>query len=194
MFTFLQLFRVYIVIMETDQESGIIKKVIDGDIEVFGFIIRKYQNPLFNLILQMTNSTAASEELLQIVFIKTYEKLSDFKPEFRFFSWIYRIAINETINHLKAAKRFSSLDDRVMNQIDEIADDDENLVSAEKLQVMVSQLKEDYKILIHLKYYQALSYEEISQITGMDIKIVKSRLYMARGILREMILKSNKND
>jgi RNA polymerase sigma-70 factor (ECF subfamily) len=180
--------------METDQESGIIKKVIDGDIEAFGFIIRKYQNPLFNLILQMTNSTAASEELLQIVFIKTYEKLSDFKPEFRFFSWIYRIAISETINHLKAAKRFSSLDDRLINQTQEITDDNENLVSAENLQVLVSQLKEEYQILINLKYYQALSYEEISQITGTDIKTVKSRLYMARGILREMILKSSKND
>lgn len=194
MFTFLQLFRVDIVIMETDQESGIIKKVIDGDIEAFSFIIRKYQNPLFNLILQMTNSTAASEELLQIVFIKAYEKLSNFKPEFRFFSWIYRIAINETINHLKVVKRFSSLDDRIMNQIEETTDDNQNLVSAENLQVLVSQLKEEYQILINLKYYQALSYEEISQIIGTEIKVVKSRLYMARGILREMILKSNKND
>lgn len=194
MFTFLQLFRVDIVIMETDQESGIIKKVVDGDIEAFGFIIRKYQNPLFNLILQMTNSTALSEELLQVVFIKAYEKLSDYKPGLKFFSWIYRIAINETINHLKAAKRFSSLDDRLINQTQEITDDNEKLVSAEKLQVLVSQLKEDYKILIYLKYYQALSYEEISQITGTEIKVVKSRLYMARGILREMILKSSKND
>lgn len=194
MFTFLQLFRVDIVIMETDQESGIIKKVIDGDIEAFSFIIRKYQNPLFNLILQMTNSTAASEELLQIVFIKAYEKLSNFKPEFRFFSWIYRIAINETINHLKVVKRFSSLDDRIMNQIEETTDDNQNLVRAENLQVLVSQLKEEYQILINLKYYQALSYEEISQIIGTEIKVVKSRLYIARGILREMILKSNKND
>jgi len=194
MFNFLQLFGAYTVIMERDQELNIIKKVVDGDIEAFGFIIRKYQCPLYNLISKMTHSATATEELLQIVFIKAFEKLPAFKPEFRFFSWIYRIAINETINYLKSVKRFSTLTDQVLTQTADIVDEDENLISAENLQLIVSQLKDDYKTLIILKYYQSLTYEEICQITGLEIIAVRSKLYMAREILRKMIIKNSIND
>jgi RNA polymerase sigma-70 factor (ECF subfamily) len=175
--------------MEKDQDSVIVEQVMGGNIEAFGLIIEKYQNPLFNLITKMTNSANDAEDLLQIVFIKTYEKLSDFNPDFKFFSWIYRIAVNETINYLKSKKKMVQMaEDSIVDVI--VEDEPENSFPEGKIQLMLNQLKEEYKILITLKYFQSLSYEEISQITGIRIKVVKSRLYMARNILKEMILKN----
>jgi len=174
--------------MEKDKDSVIVEQVIGGNIEAFGHLVKKYQNPIFNLITKMTNSSDEAEDLLQTVFIRAYENLSGYNPDYKFFSWIYRIAVNETINYLKSKRKIVPLtEDLIVDVAGE--DETENSFTERKVQLMVNQLKEEYKVLITLKYFQALSYEDISQITGIGIGMVKSRLYMARNILKEMILK-----
>jgi len=87
---------------QTDAE--LIVRCLNGSREAFGVLVDRYQRIVFNLALRMVRSYDDAEEIAQTVFVKAFEKIASFNPEHRFFSWIYRMTINESINHLKRAR------------------------------------------------------------------------------------------
>ncbi len=165
-------------------DHDIIVKVLQGDVNAYGLLVKRYQVPVYNLLLRMLNSQDEAEELLQLVFIKAYEALPRFRFEFRFFSWLYRIAINQALAHLKQQKRFTSIVG--MEQLAENKDDTESekeiLVS-----LAIKQLSEKYRLPVILKYYQQLSYKDIAYLLGIPEKKIRSRLYDARIQLKKIL-------
>jgi len=90
--------------MEIDDKQ-IIQQCLNGNKDAFEMLVEKYFKVIFNIVYRMTGNTDDAEDITQTVFIKVYDKLENFNPKYKFFSWLYRIVINETLNFLKAAKK-----------------------------------------------------------------------------------------
>ncbi len=165
----------------------IIEEILRGNKEAYGRLIRIYQQPVFNLTWKMTGSAEDARELTQVVFIKAYTHLRKFDTNRKFFSWLYRIALNETQNYLKVGRRFEEIE---KHEFMAGATPQEEYECKER-QIMIQRalmtLKPHLRSLIILKYYDDLTYEEISELTGLPVKKIKSRLFSARQILKERL-------
>lgn len=173
--------------LEADEDRRIVVRVLSGEVNAYALLVEKYQKTVYNLLLRMIHNNYEARELTQAVFVKAYIALASYKTGYRFFSWIYRIAVNAALSHTKREERYGDLGS-VNARADEngLTDD----LSQELLQNAVKQLKEKYKVVIVLKYYEQLSYKEIAFTLDISEKKVRSRLYDARLMLKEMLEKS----
>ena len=146
-----------------------------------------YERPVYNVAYRIVGNPDDAADVTQAVFLKTFEQLDQYKPEFKFFSWIYRIAINEAINQIKRNANHVSLDDREIS--DTRSPDD--FVSAEdisrNIQESLMELREDYRTVVVLRHFSECSYRQISEILHIPEKTVKSRLYSARQLMKEKL-------
>jgi RNA polymerase sigma-70 factor (ECF subfamily) len=172
----------------TDVE--LVAACLEGDNRAYEELVRKYQKPIYNLALRMVRKPEDAEDITQTVFVKAYEKLEMYDSSHQFFSWVYRIAINESINFSKKQKRLEEYESgvsgsRKVTPADEFGADD----LTERIGQAILALKMDYRLVIVLKHYHDYSYQEMSDVLGIPEKTVKSRLFSARQQLKE-ILKS----
>jgi RNA polymerase sigma-70 factor (ECF subfamily) len=174
--------------MSEQDDEVLVKQCMEGDRGAFEVLVDKYQGPLFNLALRMTQEYADAEDITQSVFLKAYESLSSFKPGRKFFSWLYRIAVNETLNFLRGKRHQEPLsEDTPAEDTDgsrEIARDEANA----QIQEALMELSIEYRTVVVLKHLQELPYADISQILGIPVKTVKSRLFTARMQMREILV------
>lgn len=174
-------------INDEELDRTCVARCLDGDVEAFSTLIHRYQHPLFNAILHMVKNYEDALEISQQVFMKVYEHLGSYDPNRKFFSWIYRIAMNESINHLKARREWEPLSDNIP---DRIADPAEELESKERdrsVRAGVMALQANYRAVILLRHFLQLSYEEAATLLEVPVKTVKSRLFTARQLLREWL-------
>jgi RNA polymerase sigma-70 factor (ECF subfamily) len=167
-----------------DDDNRLVHATLNGNIEAFGMLVEKYQNKMFNLALQITRDADTSKDITQDAFIKAYQKLKSFDTSKKFFSWIYRITLNETLNHKKHSRFSESLSEYEKENVHPVSENIEREETSIKVQNAINKLDDKYKSLIILKHYQELSYEEIAIIVCIPIAKVKSRLYIARENLR----------
>ena len=123
--------------------------------------------------------------MTQNAFIRAYERLETFDPARRFFSWIYRIAVNESLNLLRVRRPHEQLQDTV--EADAMADPVERAQMGERVQQALKALTKEYREVIVLRYFGELSTEEIGETIGLPEKTVKSRLFSARQRLAEIL-------
>jgi RNA polymerase sigma-70 factor, ECF subfamily len=174
----------------TDAEDlELVHRCRAGDRSAFEHLVDKYQGAIFNLALRMVQSQEDAEDIAQTAFLKAFERLETFNARFRFFSWLYRIAVNESLSFLEARKRFSGLEEADQIANPEQVDPAEASDLSAKLEEALMQLSVDYRAVVVLKHFEGLSYEEISQILEIPEKKVKSRLFSARQILRDILVK-----
>lgn len=172
----------------TDSDEIIVRKIIAGDINQYRWLVEKYQNPVFRVILKIVGDDDEAQELTQDVFVKAFESLHQYKVDYKFFSWIYRMAINRALLFEKKKKEFTRLE-VVKNQISENTEPDLDEERSRQLSRLINKLSEHYRTVILLKYYSNLSYTEIAETLDVPEKTVKSRLFDARKILRDWIVK-----
>jgi RNA polymerase sigma-70 factor (ECF subfamily) len=166
----------------------IVEACLSGDTAAFGTLVDSYSSKLFNVALQITGSREDAMDVTQSAFAKAYEKLDSFDPSFRFFSWIYRIAINEAINLTKRQRREPTLE---VAAVSTATNPEEKLGQAEakrSVQRALAGLTAEYRSVVVLKHLQGLSYREISELLEIPEKTVKSRLFSARQRLRTLLL------
>ena len=174
-----------------EQEQIIIESIIAGQIDQYEILVGKYQNPVFRLILKIVGNYDDAKDLTQDVFVKTFESIKQYKPQYKFFSWIYRIAINEALLFVKRKKNFRQIES-VTDPAWHLPEQTPDYESRDKLlSFAINDLAESYKSVILLKYYSDLSYTEISETLSIPEKTVKSRLFDARKMLREKLIKSD---
>ncbi|MDA3944760.1 MAG: RNA polymerase sigma factor [Bacteroidetes bacterium] len=171
-----------------DEDHITVRLVLNESVNAYEILINKYQAPIYNLFLRMLHNREEAEELTQETFVKAYEALPGFRFEYRFFSWLYRIAVNLALNDLKKQKRFVG-SEYLKNIPDE--KDDKTAENKEHMKWAVDQLKDIYKAVIVLKYYQQLSYQELAFALNIPEKKVRSRLYDARLQLKTFLERSN---
>lgn len=172
-----------------DQEDNkLVRQTLDGNTAAFTTLVEKYQTPIYHLELKLSGDSDDAKDLTQDVFIKAYEKLNTFDFKYKFFSWLYRIGMNEGINFKNRAKRKTELDQRLPAEEGSPVEELERKELSNMMQFCLDKLKDEYQTLIIMKHYEGFSYEEIGEILELSEKTVKSRLYMARQQLKKIIL------
>lgn len=160
---------------------------LSGDSSAFGALVDSYEGKLYNVALQITGSRDDAMDVTQAAFTKAYEKLHTYDQSYRFFSWIYRIAINEALNLTRRRGSSSALEPEVALA----RDDPEQLSSDHQLRRIllkaVDELSAEHRAVVVLKHLQGLSYREIAEVLGISEARVKSRLFSARQRLRQLL-------
>ncbi len=172
-----------------DPDAALLRQCREGgEREALGELVARYQRPLFNAAYRILGNREDAKDVTQTVFLKAFEKLGTYDPDQRFFSWIYRIAVNESLNRLAARRpQEAPSPNLVLDQPapDEAAARDELCCG---MQSALMVLPADQRTLIVLKHVLDFSYEAIGAILEIPLTTVKSRLYEARLALREVCL------
>jgi RNA polymerase sigma-70 factor (ECF subfamily) len=157
----------------------LVQRCLEGDQAAYEPIVRRYQRVLFNVALRMLGDYAAADDATQNAFISAYRKLASFDPNRRFFSWIYRILVNECLNDRRSRRPFEPIwADAAM--VGSPADDLETSERRRAVQTAIRDLPPDYREVVVLRHFGGLSYDEIADAVGVPAKTVKSRLHTAR--------------
>jgi RNA polymerase sigma-70 factor (ECF subfamily) len=163
------------------------------DSSAYDELIRRYQERIYATVYHMTSNHEDANDLVQDTFIKAYRALKSFKGDSSFYTWVYRIAVNKTINFLKQRKNRVQMS---LNDVDFHAENDPDLVALvsdktprrdlnlaelqEKLNEALQKLSEHHRMVVTLHDIQGLSHEEIGKIMECNVGTVRSRLFYAR--------------
>lgn len=172
--------------MVENVDAARVRDCLAGDSRAFAELVERYEKPVYNVALRMLRDPEDARDIAQSVFLKAYENLSSYDPQFKFYSWIYRMAINESLNILRARGRNEEpVDERLpagsAGPGDLLADEQRR----EVVLAAVHRLKPEQRSVIVLRYFLELPYQDIGEILGVDPKTVKSRLHTARQLLKE---------
>jgi len=173
--------------MEIDDKQ-IIQQCLNGSKNAFELLVEKYYKVIFNVAYRMTGDSDDAEDITQTVFIKVFDRLADYDYRHKFFSWLYRMVINETLNFLKASKKFKDLNSKMVTTD---KNPEQRCIESDlgtRIQMALMKLDPSYRILILLKHFQNCSYKEIADSLNLSEKIVKSRLYTARQLLKDIMI------
>jgi RNA polymerase sigma-70 factor (ECF subfamily) len=166
-----------------DGEEELLDRCLGGDGGAFGELIDRYQRVLFNVSFRMVGNREDARDITQTVFLKAYQSLGSFDRRHKFFSWVYRIMINESLNHLSRAKRVEPLDESLESRADGPDEECAKNRLRDSIQSALEDLSPDYRQVIVLRHFAQLSYEEMSEALDVPEKTVKSRLHTARQLL-----------
>jgi RNA polymerase sigma factor (sigma-70 family) len=175
------------------EESELVGRARKGDLGAYDALVRRYQERIYATIYHMTSNHEDANDLAQEAFIKGFQALKSFKGGSSFYTWVYRIAVNKTINFLKQRKNKTQMS---LNDLDFNAEHDPDLVALisdktprrevglaelqEKLNEALQKLSEPHRLVVTLHDVQGLSHEEIAKIMDCNIGTVRSRLFYAR--------------
>src|ERR1700722_10415307 len=174
-------------------EGDLVQRARNGDLSAYDELVKRYQERIYATIYHMTSNHEDANDLAQDAFIKAYQALKSFKGDSSFYTWVYRIAVNKTINFLKQRKNRVHVS---LNDVDFNAENDPDLVALvsdktprrdlnllelqEKLNAAMLKLSEHHRMVVTLHDIQGLSHEEIAAIMDCNIGTVRSRLFYAR--------------
>jgi RNA polymerase sigma-70 factor (ECF subfamily) len=175
-------------LMDEDQMDRVaVERCLEGDLDAFGSLIERYQRPVFNTVLHMVGDAEDAREVCQQAFMKAFEHLSSYDRDRKFFSWIYRVAVNESINFIKARRPHESLNENLEHPRPNPAEHFQELEQWTHLHEAIMKLEPNYRAVVILRHFIHLSYREVSDILNLPEKTVKSRLFTARQLLREAL-------
>lgn len=180
----------------TDVE--LIADAIRGREDGFEELVRRYQRPITSYVYRMLNDYEASLDVTQEVFIKVYNSLERYSSDYKFSTWLYRIAHNAAIDHMrrnsmvKQSIEAENADGTYQLQIESPnptpEQERERTEWRNEIESVVKCLPVVYRDLILLRHSQDLSYDEIADVTGLPLGTVKNRLFRAREMMREMFI------
>lgn len=180
----------------TDRE--LVASAVRGVEGSFEELVRRYQRPISAYVYRMVGNYESALDLTQEIFIKVYSSLDRYRAEFKFSTWIYKIAHNAAIDHLRrTATREQSLvagtegdqfDLPIQSSRPSPEQESERRERRVEIETVVRALPANYRELIILRHSQDLSYEEIVDVTGLPLGTVKNRLFRAREMMRQQFV------
>ncbi|HRI81280.1 MAG TPA: sigma-70 family RNA polymerase sigma factor [Opitutaceae bacterium] len=183
---------------EADSDMAIVRAVQAGDVAAFDRLIEKYRGRVFGVIYNMTSNREDAADLTQDAFIKAFQSINRFQGQSSFFTWLYRIAINSTLTHLRKSRlrSFFSLekldeDDRQSAEIiDALTDKTDTERDAfvrelqEKLNEAMQKLSIKHRTVVTLFEIDGLGHQEIAEVMNCSVGTVRSRLHYAKQLLQ----------
>lgn len=166
-----------------EQDRALVKRFLEGQRDAASGLVDRYQSRLFNVALRMLNNVQDAEDITQTVFLNAFLELRTYNPRYKFFSWIYRMTVNESLNALKRRKPTVTLEDELDIQAPGAAPDRAAEVEDRVGKALMS-LKPDDRAVVVLRHFVSFSYQEIADVLEVPVRTVKSRLYTARERLR----------
>lgn len=181
----------------------LVRRAQGGDANAYDELIRRYQRQIYGVVYHMTSHHEDANDLAQEAFVKAWQALKSFKGDSSFFTWLYRIAVNRTLNHLKQRKFREGRHAMSLNDLDIEAEHHPDLVALvsdktprralaleelkEKLNVALQRLSENHRIVVTLHDVQGLPHEEIAKVLGCNTATVRTRLFYARQQLQGIL-------
>lgn len=178
---------------EAIAEQGVVERARNGDLAAYDELVQRYQERIYGTIYHMTSNHEDANDLAQETFIKAFQALKSFKGGSSFYTWLYRIAVNKTINFLKQRKNRQGMS---LNDLDFNAEHDPDLVALishqtprrdaalselqKKLNEAMARLSDDHRLVVTLHDVQGVPHEEIARIMDCNVGTVRSRLFYAR--------------
>jgi len=181
-------------------DEALIAQCKKGDKGAFELLVKKYQRRIFHLVYRITQDSGLVETLAQEVFVKAYRAIDSFKGDSQFYTWLYRIAVNTCLSHVKKEAAAET-------PIDTGGETEQRLYAEDRarfhefnpeqdylrkeflmhLMEMIRQLPEELRMAIILREFMGLNYEEIGDVLGIPLGTVRSRIFRARERLRESL-------
>lgn len=183
---------------EADADLVVVRQVQAGDVAAFDRLISKYRERVFGIIYNMTSNREDAADLTQDTFIKAFQSIQRFGGQSSFFTWLYRIAVNSTLSHLRKSRlrSFFSLesinsDEPVSREIiaaltDKTGVDRDSYVRElqEKLNEAMQKLSIKHRTVVTLFEIDGLSHQEIAEVMDCSVGTVRSRLHYAKQLLQ----------
>lgn len=190
--------------MADSQDNILVQKTLKGDTGSYGLLVDRYKNQLFNLAYHLTRNKDDAEDLAQEAFVRAYEHLAKFDQKRSFFTWLYTICTNLTINKLKKKDYYLSEKDwpdqneinggitlsvRSSGQLSEAEQKIEEKKKQELLDKLLEKVSAEYRVALILRYQEELSYEEIAEIQDISVSLAKVRVHRGLKKLRMYLRK-----
>ena len=170
--------------MDEDSDGNLVRRCRGGDRRAFEALVVRYERPVYNAALRMLHDREEARDVAQTVFLKVYEHLGDYDPAHKFYSWLYRIALNESINTLQRRRPRAPLDPELPDGGPALDVEIGHVQLAGGFAAAIGTLSPEYRAVIVLRHFLGCSYQDAAEILGVPEKTVKSRLFSARQQLR----------
>ena len=179
----------------------VIRLCIEQDRDAFSEIVARYKNLVYSIVLRMVDNTDDANDMAQEVFIKAYKNLARYHPEFKFSTWIMRIATNHVIDFRRKRRLETvSMDENpnetltLPSQSNSPEGDLIQKEDSQQIKTLLNELPDIYKVPIVLFHQQGMSYQEISEVIQEPLSKVKNRIFRGRRLLKEGLSKQGGGD
>ena len=164
---------------ESADDAALVRRCLEGETAAFEALVAEYQRLVFTVALRMLGDYEDARDATQTTFVKAFEKLASYEPQYRFFSWMYRILVNECLNVRRGRHPADELSAEQPSDR-QTADTVEAAERRRDVRAALLELPVHYREVIVLRHFAQMSYEEMSVTLGVPVKTVKSRLHTAR--------------
>lgn len=174
----------------------VIDSIKKGNQSDFAFLIERYKNKAFSLLVRMLKNEMEAEEVLQDCFLKAFKSLNSFRYEAKFSTWFYRIVYNTALTRLSAKKRKTENEMITIDDLKNLKSDSDYRITEKKdmtefIHGIIEQLPVNYASVISMFYLDNMSCEEISEAMDISVNNVKVTLHRSRNILRDLLIKNS---
>ena len=175
-------------VQETDPDLSLVERYVEGDMTAFDELMIRYERQIYRLCYRFTSNADDARDLAQDVFIKAFEHLADFRKESSLKTWLYRIATNHCINHVKAnTQQFVEVTDTIRQTTRHGAGELEEKEQREHFRQMVKKLPPKQRAILELRIHEQLSYEEIASMSNRSVSTIKASVFFALEKLRKLV-------
>jgi RNA polymerase sigma-70 factor (ECF subfamily) len=185
---------------EQHPDVALVERVRAGDVSAYDTLVRKYERQLFRIAQHITQNREDAEDVMQDAFLKAYEKLDQFQGNSKFYTWLVRIAVNESLMRLRKRRtgKLVSMDEDMQTEEGSVPRDfadwapnpEQNYNQSELAEILkktIQGLPQGFRVVFVLRDVDGLSTEETAEALGLSVPAVKSRLLRARLQLRERL-------
>ena len=183
-----------------------VERAIKGDQSAYAFLMERYRESIYFTMLKMVNNSDDADDLTIEAFGKAFNRLEQYSPTYAFSTWLFKIASNNCIDFIRKKRiKITSMDSGIKTDDGDILyfdaesntmDPEETIMHNQKvlhMRELVSKLKPRYRVLVEKRYFEELSYEEISEELDLPLGTVKAQLFRARDFLANMMEKTKDN-
>jgi RNA polymerase sigma-70 factor (ECF subfamily) len=174
---------------ELDDDVACVAECLRGDTAAFGVIVTRHQRVLFSVALRLVGNHEDARDATQNAFIRAYQRLHTYDPGRKFFSWMYRIVVNECLNLRRSRRTYEPLGETI--EAEPTRDAAEAAELNDRVDRALVALTSEQREVVVLKYFLGLTYEEIADVVRIPEKTVKSRLFTARQRLADILMDAN---
>lgn len=184
------------------EDYALVQAAIAGDQKAFSQLMSRYRQSVFHAILKMVNNREDAEDLTLEAFGKAFNKLGSYTPNFAFSTWLFKIAVNNCIDYMRKKRLHTlSLDEPIeagsKQDFSELArsttrDPEAEMIREQRVEVLrnlINGLNDKYRLMVELRYYEQLSYEEIASELAIPLGTVKAQLFRAKELLSAQLRK-----
>ena len=186
------------------EDYELVQRAITGDQQAYAILMNRYRNSIFHMMLKMVNNREDADDLTLEAFGKAFNKLPSYAPRYAFSTWLFKIAINNCIDYIRKKRlHLLSIDDPIepngshdfsSNIRSEALDPEERFIRQQRVKLMrrmLGKLSIKYRLMIELRFFEELSYDEIAKELDIPLGTVKAQLFRAKEILFNLLQTPN---